>query len=144
MTQFTTIRHSHSNWILIRHTEWVDQYRREQLATFDTAMDAIGSAAYIAVPLPAVYKTVYSSRYRGYWIHVTRKVVSETLNGVLNVRSCYIGFVSVDDCPVYLDYLVSSRNGDVVTEWKSERDTISNLKWFVKTQLPPMPSCSVS
>jgi hypothetical protein len=144
MTHFTTIRHSDGNWILIRHTEWVDQYGREQIAIFSTAMEAIKSDAYIAAPLPAVYKTTYSSHYKGYWIHVTRKVISETLNGVLNVRSCYIGFVSVDECPVYLDYLTSSQNEYITTDWKTERDTISNLKWFVKTQLPLIHSCCVS
>jgi hypothetical protein len=144
MIQFTTIRHSDNNWILIRHTELVDQCKRELVATFNTSNEAIESEAYIASALPAAYKTIYSSNYRGYWINVTRKVVCDNINGILNVRSCYVGFVSVDNSPIYLDYLTSSKNEYICTEWRTQPDTINNLKWFVKTQLPILSSCLIS
>jgi len=144
MIQFTTIRHSNKCWVLIRHTELVDRYNRELVATFNTAMDAIQSEEYITAPLPAVYKTIYSSNYRGYWINVTRKVVSDNLNGILYVRSRYVGFVSVNECPIYLDYLTSSQNEYICTDWRTQPDTINNLKWFVKTQLPTLSSCLIS
>ena len=144
MIQFTTIRHSNNNWILIQHTEWVDHYKREIVATFETAMAAVNSNEYISAPLPATYQTIYSSTYKGYLIHVTRKVVTDMIVGILNIRTCYIGFISFNDSPIYLDYLKSSQNEYIDTDWRSYSDTISNLKWFVKSQLPSLQSCTLS
>ena len=144
MIQFTTIMHSNNHWILIRHTELVDQYRRQIVATFDTAMDAINSDEYISAPLPAAYQTTYSASYKGYLIHVASKVVSNDMNGILSVRSHYVGFVYVNGCAVYLDYLQSSNNEYICTEWRNRADTIGNLKWFIRNQLPPIVGCFVS
>jgi hypothetical protein len=144
MIQFTTIRHANNKWVLIHHTEWVDHYKREIVAIFETVLDALNSKKYISAPLPATYQTIYSSTYKGYLIHVTRKVVTDTIAGILNIHTRYIGFISFNDSPIYLDYLKSSQNEYIDTDWRSYSDTISNLKWFVKSQLPSLQSCTLS
>ena len=163
MVKYTTLSHCGEIWTLISITEDCGELRRSPIATFDAAGTAIASNDYISTPLPALYQTVYSADYHGHTIHVTQRSITEKLDGCCAVRTMYIGLVIVNDTPIYMDYMKPANDESGVVRglpdaplqtgagrllcsglrWRSLADAVSNIKWFVKTQLTD-PECTSS
>ena len=138
MTKYTVLSHHGTNWNIFALTDCDEGVHRDCMASFGTSKAAMVSDARISTPLPAVYRTVYSTEYRGYPVHVTHRPIVDTPDGSYSfiIRSMYMGMVMVGESPIYLDYMKPGGTESRIGNWRDLPDAISNAKWFIKTQLP--------